>query len=131
MSLLSRICFSPRNVFKFHSRLISIFLCSFIAILFCILVGTIAIRPVILYMTSNLEVFGEVFGILVPLIGSSIKQIVNNADSVVNLNADKINEIVDIFQEMIFKGLNSIRNQHIWFFMMIIEKLSKSMNRCM
>ena len=82
-------------------------------------------------MTSNLEVFGEVFGILVPLIGSSIKQIVNNADSVVNLDADKINEIVDIFQEMIFKGLNSIRNQHIWFFMMIIEKLSKSMNRCM
>ena len=100
---MSRICFTPRNIFKFHSRLIAIFFCSLFSILFVILVNAIIVGPTITFITSVAVYYWQVYA---PVIGA-IEVLLNlNNATAGNFDADKIKLYVEVFQEMIFKDLN-------------------------
>ena len=100
---MSRICFTPRNIFKFHSRLIAIFFCSLFSILFVILVNAIIVGPTITFITSVAVYYWQVYA---PVIGA-IEVLLNlNNATAGNFDADKIKLYVEVFQEMIFKNLN-------------------------
>ena len=94
-SLISRICFSPRNAFKFHSRLIAIFFCSLFSILFVILNNAIIIGPLITSITSSLVYYWQLYA---PII-TTIEGLFNLVSSTNNFDAERIKGIVEIFQE--------------------------------
>ena len=97
---MSRICYSPRNVFKFHSRLIAIFFCSLFSILFVILVNAIMIGPLITFVTETAVYYWQVYA---PMIGA-IEGLLNLNNATANhFDADYIKEIVTVFQERISK----------------------------
>ena len=94
-SLISRICFSPRNAFKFHSRLIAIFFCSLFSILFVILNNAIIIGPLITSITSSLVYYWQLYA---PII-TTIEGLFNLVSSTNNFDVERIKSIVEIFQE--------------------------------
>ena len=101
-SVISRICFSPRNAFKFHSRLIAIFFCSLFSILFVILVNAIMIGPAISFITSTAVYYWQVYA---PII-SAIEGLLSLSNTTNDFDADRIKEMVEVFQEKIFQNSN-------------------------
>ena len=101
-SIMSRICFTPRNIFKFHSRLIAIFFCSLFAILLVILMNAIVVGPTITMITGVAVYYWQVYA---PVIGAMEMLLNLNNETAGHFDADKIKTYVEVFQEMIFKDL--------------------------
>ena len=103
VSVISRICFTPRNIFKFHSRLIALLFCSLFSILYVVLVNAIVIGPKISYITSVAVYYWQLY---TPIIGT-IEELLNqtNATNTSNFDAEKIKEIVEVVQ-VVFHFVN-------------------------
>ena len=95
-TLINQICFNPRLAFKFHSRLIAILFCAFIAIWTTVMFFVAVLGPGIDYIAQVAVYYWQVYA---PAIAVFDLIISNSNTTINNFDAERIKGIVQVFQE--------------------------------